>query len=50
VTGVSYNRIAREKVDKPEVRAIFEAGKTDAGDYAFDQPMLVTLLRGPKAG
>jgi ubiquinone/menaquinone biosynthesis C-methylase UbiE len=48
VTGVSYNRIAREKIDTPEARAVFEAGKTDEGDYAFDQPMLVTLLRRPK--
>jgi ubiquinone/menaquinone biosynthesis C-methylase UbiE len=48
VTGESYNRISREKIDRPEVRAVFEAGKTAEGNYAFDQPMLVTLLRGPR--
>jgi hypothetical protein len=50
ITGASYNRISREKIDRPEARAVFETGKTAQGDYAFDQQMLVTLLRGPKPG
>lgn len=48
VTGASFTRITRDRIDTPEARAIFEAGKTAEGDYAFDQPLLVTLLRAPK--
>ncbi len=48
VTGASFNRITRDMIDKPEARAAFEAGKTAEGDYAFDQPLLVTLLRAPR--
>jgi len=48
VTGSSFNRITRDRVDTPAARAVFEAGKTAAGDYAFDQPLLVTLLRRPR--
>lgn len=43
--GASFNRIRREAVDRPEVRALFDAGRADAG-YVFDQPMLVNLYRG----
>lgn len=48
VTGASFNQITREMIDTPDARATFEAGKTAEGDYAFDQPLLVTLLRAPK--
>ena len=48
VTGASFNQITREMIDTPEARTAFEAGKTAEGDYAFDQPLLVTLLSEPK--
>ncbi len=48
VTGASFTQITREMVDTPDARAAFETGKTAEGDYTFDQPLLVTLLRGPK--
>ncbi len=48
VTGASFNQITREMIDTPAARGAFEAGKTAEGDYAFDQPLLVTLLRAPK--
>lgn len=48
VTGASFNQITRDMIDTPAARAAFEAGKTAEGDYAFDQPLLVTLLRKPK--
>ena len=47
VSGASFTHITRDMVDTPEARATFEVGKTAEGDYAFDQPLLVTLLRGP---
>jgi len=47
VSGQSYNDIDLEKVETDEVRALFEAGKTDDGNYVFDQPMLVNLFRMP---
>lgn len=49
VTGQTFNYIRRERVETAEVRALFEAGRTPAGDYAFDQPMLLALYRGPLA-
>lgn len=48
VTGASFNQITREMIDTPAAHVAFEAGKTAEGDYAFDQPLLVTLLRAPK--
>ncbi len=48
VTGASFTRISRDMIDTPEARATFEAGKTAEGDYVFNQPLLVTLLRAPK--
>ncbi len=48
VTGASFTQISRDMIDTPDARATFEAGKTAEGDYAFDQPLLVTLLRAPK--
>jgi len=29
------------------VRALFEAGRTDRGDYMFEQPMLLDFYRRP---
>jgi ubiquinone/menaquinone biosynthesis C-methylase UbiE len=42
--GQTFNAIRREQVDTAEVRARFEAGRTDQGDYAFEQPMLIDLF------
>jgi ubiquinone/menaquinone biosynthesis C-methylase UbiE len=47
VLGQTFNDIKRERVETDEVRAVFEAGRTDAGDYAFEQPMLLDFYRGP---
>ena len=46
VLGQTFNDIRRERVETDEVRALFEAGRTDAGDYAFEQPMLLNFYRG----
>ena len=48
VTGQTFNDIRRERVETDEVRALFEAGRSDAGDYAFEQPMLLDFYRGPR--
>jgi ubiquinone/menaquinone biosynthesis C-methylase UbiE len=50
VTGQTFNNIHRDRVETDEVRAVFEAGRTAAGDYAFDQPMLLNFYRKPIAG
>ena len=47
VTGQTFNQIRRERVETDEVRALFEAGRTDGGDYMFEEPMLLDLYRGP---
>ena len=47
VAGQTFNDIRREQVETEEVRALFEAGRTDAGDYRFEQPMLLDFYRGP---
>ncbi len=47
--GQTFNDIKRERIETDEVRALFEAGRTDAGDYAFEQPMLLDFCRGPGA-
>ncbi len=47
--GQTFNAIARERVETDEVRARFEAGRTDRGDYAFEAPMLLDLFRAPRA-
>lgn len=49
VTGQTFNNISRDRVETDEVRGLFEAGKTAAGDYAFNQPMLLNLYRRPVA-
>lgn len=46
VTGLTFNAITRDMVETEEVRALFEQGRTDRGDFAFDQPMLLDLYRG----
>ena len=43
--GRTYLDIRREHVDTDEVRAVFEAGRTEAGDYRFEQPMLLDVYR-----
>ena len=50
VTGQTFNNIRRDRVETDEVRALFEAGRTAAGDYAFDQPMLLNVYRKPIGG
>ncbi|MDE3114601.1 MAG: class I SAM-dependent methyltransferase [Pseudomonadota bacterium] len=49
ITGQTFNNIKRDQVETAEVRALFEKGRTSKGDYAFEQPMLLNLYRGPKA-
>ena len=44
-SSLSYNPIAHESIDQPEVRKNFEAGIT-ANGYVFEQPMLVNFYRG----
>ena len=40
VCGTSYNAIARQRVDIPEVRERFAAGRdADSGRHVFEQPM-----------
>lgn len=46
VTGHTFNSISRESVETDEVRSLFEAGLTEQGDYAFEQPMLLDFFRG----
>ncbi len=48
VTGQTYNDISRESVERDDVRALFEAGRTEDGGYVFDQPMMLNLYRGVK--
>ena len=43
----TYLDLRREYVQTDEVRALFEAGRTEAGDYRFEQPMLMDVYRGP---
>lgn len=47
VLGQTFNDIRRERVETDEVRDLFERGRTDACDYAFEQPMLLDFYRGP---
>ena len=46
VTGRTFNSISREMVDTSKVRALFETGRTDKGDYVFVQPMLLDFYQG----
>jgi SAM-dependent methyltransferase len=45
-TSQTYNDIRREHVETDEVRTLFEAGRTEHGDYRFEQPMLLDFYRG----
>ena len=47
VTGRTYIDICREKVETDEVRRQFEVGRSEAGDYVFEQPMRLDLFRRP---
>jgi SAM-dependent methyltransferase len=47
VLGQTFNDIRRERVETDEVCALFEAGRTDRGDYMFEQPMLLDFYRWP---
>ena len=43
-SGLTYNSYGADAVRSETVRHLFEAGRTDAGDYAFEQPMRVDLF------
>ena len=47
VMGQTFNDIRRERVETDEVRALFETGRTNRGDYMFEQPMLLDFYRRP---
>ena len=42
--GLTYNSYGADAVRSDSVKRLFEAGRTDAGDYAFVQPMRVDLF------
>jgi len=46
MAGTTYSDIPRERVDTPEVEALFEAGRTDDG-YVFTQHTRVNFYRRP---
>ena len=43
-SGLSYNSYGADALKSETVKRLFEAGRTDAGDYAFTQPMRVDLF------
>ena len=43
-SGLTYNSYGTDAVRSEAVKRLFEAGRTDAGDYAFMQPMRVDLF------
>jgi len=45
--GQTFNNHQRERIETAQVRALFEAGRTAAGDFAFEQPMRLDLFRDP---
>ncbi len=47
VTGRTFIDIRREEVETEEVRRLFEAGRREAGDHVFEQPMRLDLFRRP---
>lgn len=47
ITGHTFIDVKREHMETEEVRALFEEGRTQEGDYVFEQPMLLNLYRGP---
>lgn len=46
VTGQTFNKISRDMVETAAVRELFEAGRSNEGNYVFDQPMLLNFYRG----
>ena len=46
--STTYTDFSRDSVDTPEVRALFEAGRTGDGGYVFIQHARVNLFRGPR--
>lgn len=47
ITGHTFIDVKREHMETEEVRDLFEEGRTQEGDYVFEQPMLLNLYRGP---
>ena len=47
VMGQTFNNHDRERVETDEVRKLFEAGRTAAGDFVFEQPMLMDVFWSP---
>ena len=43
-SGLTYNSYGADAVRSETVRRLFEAGRTESGDYAFEQPMRVDLF------
>ena len=43
-SGLTYNSYGADAVRSETVKRLFETGRTDAGDYAFAQPMRVDLF------
>ena len=43
-SGLTYNDYGADAVRSETVKRLFEAGRTDSGDYAFVQPMRVDLF------
>ena len=48
-SGLTYNSYGADAVRSETVKRLFEAGRTDAGDYAFVQPMRVDLFHADPA-
>jgi ubiquinone/menaquinone biosynthesis C-methylase UbiE len=47
MAGTTYSDFPRDRVETPEVEALFEAGRTDDG-YVFTEHVRVNLYRGPR--
>jgi hypothetical protein len=45
VAGTTYSYFPRERLETPEVKAVFEAGRSDDG-YVFTQHIRVNHFRG----
>jgi len=50
VVAGTVRDVRREQVETDEVRSFFEAGRSDEGEYVFEQPMLLNLYRGVQGG
>ena len=44
--GLTYKNHQRARIDTPEVRAMFEAGKSDGGGYGFELRLRANFYRG----